>query len=122
MEVLLKKTKITKSIFNQMQKAHSKDFHLYKVLGFCLVNEKKWILLYDEKLSTPLKYDFITNIKQGVVKTDKDGYTTIHPHYVSCHSTIDIKLTFKTEEEAKKVYNNLIETMNKASELGQIFL
>lgn len=122
MEVLIKKTKITKSIFNQMHTARSKDLHSYKVLGYCLVAEKNWVLLYDEKSLTPLKYEFMTNINQGVVMPDKDEYTPPHRYYITCYSNANYKLTFKTEKESNDVYGSLIETMNKASELGQIFL
>lgn len=122
MEVLLKKTKITKSIFNQMQTARSKNLKSYKILGFCLLSESKWVLLYDEKTSTPFKYEFMTNIFKGVIEEDQHGYTPPHPHYVSMYSNSTYKLPLKTEQEAKDICQTLIDTMEKASELGQIFL
>jgi hypothetical protein len=63
MEVLLKKTKITKSIINQSLPAPidaflRTDFH-YDVLGWCMYNGKKIVLLY-EKATNQVRTYFYT--------------------------------------------------------------
>lgn len=63
MEVILKKTKITKSIINQSLPAPidaflRTDFH-YDVLGWCMYNDKKIVLLY-EKATNQVRTYFYT--------------------------------------------------------------
>lgn len=121
MEVLLRKTKITKSIFNQMQYARPKEVHQYNVLGWCLVSDEKFILLYDEKTKTPFKYQWFTNLMKWK-KKDEDGETQIYPYVVSITRISSSNIVFKEESQAEEVYNELKRMIDKSSELGQIFL
>ena len=48
MEILLKKTKVTKSIVEQLLPPDINKLDLYNVLGFCIFKKYKWILLYND--------------------------------------------------------------------------
>jgi len=47
MEVILKKVKITSSILNQVLILKADDLKSFEVLGYCVLKNDKWIVLYN---------------------------------------------------------------------------
>ena len=73
MEILLKKTIITKSIIEQVLPPDINKLDLYNILGFCIFKKYKWILLYND-CSNDLRKLRMYN----TVTIDGD-YIIIHP-------------------------------------------
>lgn len=69
MEVIIKKAKITSSIFNQMLIASSLNLRTFNVLGFCVFKNAKWIVLYEPSTNGLRKYPYIKD-----VYNEKDDY------------------------------------------------
>ena len=71
MEVVLKKTKITKSIVNQaLQGSDNLYFNMcnYNILGWCLITGKRnerWILLYDTIKNTLVRLPYAQNLSES---------------------------------------------------------
>lgn len=141
MEVLLKKTKITKSIINQSLSAPidaflRTDFY-YDVLGWCMHNGKRIVLLYEKDTNqvrtyfyTPSfgkKYQFLE--KAIVQRPDINGGWVFPEVYILKILSEDGRQIYKheqgekeTDEDMKKMEEKAMKHASKVSQSGQIYI
>lgn len=63
MEVLLKKSKITSTIFNQIGIASISQLITYDILGFCINKGYRWIVLYYNETNDLKKFRLIKKVE-----------------------------------------------------------
>lgn len=139
MEVILKKTKITKSIVNQALRG-SNSLYLnhfnYDILGWCLLNGKRdvrWVLIYNRLNNTLIRVPYVERLKddeitsKNVQTTDRNGgYTYPLTYFLSVYFKDESRIVaiFSDEDKNKVVeeQNKLIEFTNEVRIKGQIFI
>lgn len=91
MEVILKRTKITKAIFSQIQVASLKSIKTNIILGYCIIKGEKWVLLYDEEEKNIKKYPQIYQVKFEVSPDGKQFTTVVYfsANYISRRYVFD---------------------------------
>jgi hypothetical protein len=141
MEVLLKKTKITKSIINQSLPAPidaflRTDFH-YDVLGWCMYNDKKIVLLYEKDTNqvrtyfyTPSfgkKYQFLE--RANVQRPEINGGWVFPEVYVLNILAEDGRTAYKheqkeseTDEKMKELEEKAMKYAVRVAQAGQIYI
>lgn len=112
MEVILKKTKITKSIVNQLEHVNIGELDRYAILGYCVLPKKKIVLLYDSE-SKRLVY-FPLALRVGINSSGKVYWVS---HQGTTSSTRNL-----SPEQAAEVVRKLERIVNNARSLGQIFI
>ena len=119
MEVILKKTKITNSILKQALRSTEIDFKVGKVLGWCIYDKMKYIVLYRSDINSlsrfPMFKDLVTQVRHNeslkfsVVVSIGGNYTPLT--YVS-----------KTNEENEE-FAILLKKVKRLAEVnGQFFV
>lgn len=133
MEVILKKSKITKSIFNQsVFGAYSLYLgnNSYDNLGWCIVDNKKYIILYNKDKNTVVRLvypqdsvgDIVSNnIQEG---NHKEGYTYFtYFFFVVYLGNNTIRLSKSRDEEtAEKTKEQFISFMEDVNQKGHFYL
>ena len=141
MEVLLKRTKITKSIINQSLPAPTDaflrtDFH-YDVLGWCMYNGKKIVLLYERTtcqvrtyFHTPSfgkKWQFLE--RANVQRSDSNGGWVFPEVYVLNILAEDGRTAYKHEqgetesdEKMKEMEEKAMKYALRVAQAGQIYI
>jgi len=140
MEVLLKKTKITKSVVNQTLLGDSSLYtdwsEFYDILGWCLISGKRderWILLYHRTKNTLLRLPYIQKLSEGELVSrneqqsdNKGGY--IYPKVYRLYTyQIDRSRTacISWSEDESKILGEkekLHEFIKTVNQKGQIFI
>jgi hypothetical protein len=64
MEVILKKTKITSTLINQIEHFYPCELNYKNVLGFVIHSKKKYIILYDSKINRLCKLYYNTELEE----------------------------------------------------------
>jgi hypothetical protein len=118
MEVILKKTKITSAVFKQTLTANSFDFETFEVLGFCVINNQKWILMYKSSTKELRKYLMFTDLKNEVNNSDL-RYTV---KVIFDNNYVPKTYATKDENESLDFIKTLNTVKHKAVTHGQIFL
>lgn len=141
MEVLLKKTKITKSIIDQSLPAPidaflRTDFY-YDVLGWCMYNDKKIVLLYEKATNqvrtyfhTPSfgkKWQFLERAK--VQRPDSNGGWVFSETYILNILAEDGRPAYRHEQKEMETDEKMEELEEKAmkyalrvAQAGQIYI
>jgi hypothetical protein len=141
MEVLLKKTKITKSIINQSLPAPidaflRTDFH-YDVLGWCMYNGKKIVLLYERATNqvrtyfyTPSfgkKYQFLERAR--VQRPDVNGGWVFPEVYILNILAEGERPAYRheqkeseTDEKMKEMEEKAMKYAVRVAQAGQIYI
>lgn len=141
MEVLIRKTKITKSIVKQSLQANLeifKNLNNYDVLGWCLVDNRKIVLIYDRLTQqiltyryTPFstgKYQYLK--REGVQREDKINGGWIFPEVLFLYIEFtELNSHFKieqkegvTDEDMKLMLQKAQEFARTIARAGQIYL
>jgi len=118
MEVFLKKSKITSSILNQTFIANVIDLKTAEVLGFCVLKNQKWIVLYKSATKELKKY---LMFKEAVAETDhSDKPTWVKVNFGGTR----VSKSYQTENEGEsQEFVKLMDTIkHKAETCGQFFL
>lgn len=118
MEVILKKTKITNSILNQTLMANVVDLNTFEVLGFCILKNVKWIILYKPITNELRKY---LMFKEVIAEIDNLGnLTQVKVSFDSNH----LSRFYKTEnnEEGEKFVKLMNMIKHQSIIRGQFFL
>lgn len=118
MEVVLKRTKITKSIVSQLEFVPSHLLSNYKVLGYCVLPKTKIVLLYDEVRNKLAKTSYKTKIWVDPISSGPGAYAK----YNISGSAHTQHLNFPNEEDAKSCVFLWKRIQNNAESLGQIFI
>jgi hypothetical protein len=118
MQVILKKTKITKSIFNQTMTVNANDLPLYEVIGFCVINSIKWILLYNSNTNELRKYVLFVDLKKEF--NNSDNIFTVKVILGSNYTPMSY--SSNSEIESLEFIKKLTNIKNKSISLGQIFI
>lgn len=118
MEVILKKTKITSSVLNQTMIASTIDLKTADVLGFCLLKNQKWIVLYNSSTNELRKHLMFYDV---VAKSDHSS----KPFWVEVKfGGKYISKSYQTNNEAESL--EFVKLMNsikiKAQTTGQFFI
>jgi len=110
MEIQIRKTKITKAIFSQMQMASTSQIISYAVLGW-VVCKGEWIILYKDNV--PVKYRLFRNVTLDLDTLDlKVDVTFGH-----------IPLHYKGDKDELVTLARMLRTIkHQALDLGQFFL
>lgn len=122
MELILKKTKLTSSIINQILRANELALKTYSVVGWCIHQKIKWVILYDENTKDLKKYLIPVDVKiEGLT-----GSSTL-PHEVYLKVDFGSKYTplhyrYPTEEEAKEFMGHIRKIKRLAETVGQFFI
>jgi multisubunit Na+/H+ antiporter MnhE subunit len=111
MEVILKKTTINLSVFNQITVAAVLDFKLYKPLGFCVVKAYKWIVLYNEETNQ------IRKIPMFNLEVESDN-----SFLIKCSSRTPTTVSVDNSNERDELMIAMSDAKTKAIELGQFFI
>jgi|GEM_PF-5376284 len=138
MEVLLKKTKITKSVVNQSLLGSSSlylDHSNYDVLGWCLLSGKRdvrYILLYNRIKNTIVRLQYtdvseITTESKNVQRgSSQEGYTYPMTYYLHIYCRdFGRSLTVVYSENEQEVLlekEKLIAFLREVNQKGQIYV
>lgn len=140
MEVVLKKTKITKSIVTQALQGNDNLYfgeYTYDILGWCVLNGKRnerWILLYDRVKNTLVRLPYAQKLSESdeirsrneQLDDKQGGYIypqvfRLHTYLIDQHKPYQI---YRSEDEveilAKK--EKLHEFLRIVNQKGQIFI
>lgn len=140
MEVILRKTKITKSIVAQAlqgrDELYTNNFN-YDILGWCLITGKRnerWILLYDRIKNTLVRLPYAQKlseseeVKSRNEQTDdgQGGYIypqvfRLYTYLIDQHRTYQIAVS-KEENEITSKKEKLHEFLTTVNEKGQIYV
>ena len=115
MDVLIKRTKLTKSIFKQIVSADLDAVRDYKVLGWCIPDNKvRWIVLQKDGDLRRIPYVMDTRISTGEYESIATIFfsTGFSPWHFKCSSEI----------EAADVVNSFIVMKQMAVKEGQFYL
>jgi hypothetical protein len=118
MEIILKKSKITNSILNQTLIANVIDLKTADVLGFCVIKNQKWIVLYKSATNELKKYLMFKEVVAETDHSDKPTWVKVN------FGGIWVSKSYQTEnEEGSKEFVKLMNTIkHKAENCGQFFL
>lgn len=118
MEIVLKKSKITGSILSQTLFAGVTDLKTFDVLGFCIVKEQKWIVLYKSDTKELRKY---LMFKEAVAETDRsDNPTWVKVNFGG--NWISKSYQTKNEEESQEFIELMNAIKHKSETCGQFFI
>lgn len=132
MEVVLKRTKITKSILDQSVYASKESYikDIEKILGWCMYKGNRLILLYDKHTSQILKLDYVD--KLGYKKFEQELHTNFDWNSHKLYHIISIKYSrsnvedriFSSQDEKETNISlfMLKEFLKKVHEKGQIYI
>lgn len=116
MEIILKKTKITSSIFNQIQNANVADLIPSNVMGYCIQKNQRCILFYNQETNELRKWTM--PVSWGRYDDNDKKYVKIFygSHYVSLHYPV------KDEEEGLSFMELIKEIKETSISKGQFYL
>lgn len=109
MEVILKKTKISKSVMDQTTYSYN-GMMLGKVLGWCRIKGSAWIAIYHESEKILTKIRLYSNFEK---EDDFEGF------YIKIDGN---RKGYRSAEERDLFYNNYKQVKEKALEAGQFYL
>ena len=126
MEVLLKKSKITSSIFNQsLIVSKYTDIKDIEVLGWCIHKSTRYIVFYDsnEGLIYRMYYNTTVSMSDDWIQVDNHGrrqlFWVVRVSTANLHPTV---YQFVTEQEAKDVVKIYQDVIKQAKEKGQFYI
>jgi len=138
MEVLLKKTKITKSIVQQSLRGSNNlfvDQTNYELLGWCMIpgkNDVRWILLYNLLKSTVVVLPYSSASHSSITRhseqtrNDKGWYDYPMFYYLNLYlptfRTSILISKSKEEEKMEESEKKLKEFLEKVQNKGQVYL
>jgi len=141
MEVILKKTKITKGIVEQSLLGSYTliySYHAYDLLGWCVYKNKRYFLLYHRDSKQISKLPYISQTSNHIEKTF-ESKQFINPNNTNDYiwkSSICIKVYFQdhaytfnyqqdlneSDEHVEDVYTNIKNLVKQIHIAGQIYL
>jgi len=126
MEVILKRSKITKSIANQILNIDLEKTINYEVLGWFVTNEKiKYIVLYNAETNDLKKTPIFATLhyKETGVQVDEIGtHETRYIIEVRYQKLQSISFGYKNKAARDSVATDIDQLQITALEKGQIFL
>lgn len=117
MEVILKKTKITNSLLKQVLLVSLWNLTSYDVLGWCVYDKKRWIILYHSLTHDIRKYPLIFKIVE-TLETQNDYKVKVS--FVSKFDPLNYE--DKTEKEQHETYEKLRWLKEQSEIKGQFFI
>ena len=124
MEVILKKAKITNSILKQTLRSTVVDLEVGEVLGWCVYNKYKFIIIYRSEFNTLSKYNLI----KSVTFKRRDFYDSEHNAIYDFDMTVNLvdygslSYTCKDDNELDKFIDTINRIKNEALSKGQFFV
>jgi hypothetical protein len=126
MEVILKKSKITSSIFNQsLIVSKYSDIKDLEVLGWCIHKSTRYIVFYDssEGLIYRMMYHTTVSMSDDWIQVDNHGRRQLFwVVRVSSERLSPNVYQFTTEQEAKEIVQIYETVIKQAKEKGQFYL
>jgi hypothetical protein len=119
MEVILKKYKISTSIMKQSLISNINDLENCEVLGWCIFNKTKYIVLYNELLGILTKYHMPREIII-LPKYHENLTYEIHVKFYSNYSSLNYNA--QTETEKDNLFFILNKVKDDAINKGQFYL
>jgi len=121
MEVLLKKTKITKTILNQTCRSTTIDLKTGEVLGWCFYQGLKYIVIYRSGTKELSKFVLFKDLKASQIdKIDGEHYYKVE--VIIGGKYVPITYTSFTKVESDSFIDLLLFSKNKAISMGQFFI
>jgi len=126
MEVILKKTKITSSVFKQTLRSTETDLNIGEILGWCLYKNSKYIVCYRSDIKGLSYYPLFKEIEFGKSYAPNEQYVNIEIGYwvkVKLGGNyIPLNYSTKSEDEKNKFIETLTNAKHNAEIKGQFFL
>ncbi len=119
MEVILKKSKITKSIFNQIDKLKLDEIDLIEPIGWCLVDGIKYAIFYNTETNLLSKFALKFEVKFYQVPLSQNLYD-LHLTFGDKYKTTPLRVD--SIEQCKWLNEFLKGIQNLAEEKGQFYL
>lgn len=126
MEIILKKTKITSSILKQTLRSTEDDLKISDVLGWCIYNKMKYMILYRDDLKSLSKYPIYKEIEVGENRDTSNNYEIIKDGFwvkVKLDGNY-VPLSYTCSDESEK--DSFIETLGRVKNTalieGQFFI
>lgn len=119
MEILLKKSKITKSILNQTLRSTESDLENSEILGWCIHNTIKYIVLYCKDTKILTKFPLFTDILEDPTISGSKRFTVSLPFH---RKYLPMKFSSTSEEEANQFVKLLEKVKQDAEYKGQFFI
>lgn len=124
MEVVLKKAKITKSIFKQIVRPSVNKMITYDVLGW-VVDKYKYILFYEPNENKLAKFYYFIDVELFEEKKKISGeYKTIYSARIIMPNRLQNLYVNDSEDrsEVEKLIEELKNIKEEANKSGQIFI
>ncbi|MEG0929671.1 hypothetical protein [Algoriella sp.] len=135
-EVKLQKTKITNTILKQTYSISLTDGKElgYEILGWCIYNNKKTVILYNYQLNTLRIAENLSSVNYEIITYENEENSYINDRLLEIEERIGkyhlktvvggktLYSIYLTKEEAKNMYDNGIEFIKIINEKGQIYI
>lgn len=115
-EIVLKRTKLKMSLLKQARVSTVSDFVNGKVLGWCVISNVKYMVLYIESTNTLTKYQMFTKLKANIW----NNQTVVEIYFTSTYNPS--RYTVKDFEEQEKFIRLLEKVKGAAEEAGQFYI
>lgn len=115
-EIELKKINLKMSILKQARTSTISDFNQGQVLGWCVISNIKFIVIYVENTKTLSKYQMFKEVKRGVY----DNKMTVEVYFTSIYNPARYSVV-DTDEQTDFI--RLLERIkNNTESLGQFYI
>lgn len=122
MEVILKKTKITTSILKQTLRSTEIELGVADVLGWCIYDKQKYIVLYNSATKTLSKFPMFKDTSVEPRYKDSSTPTDFLVEIKLGGNYVSIKHVFGTQEEVDEFLKNLKQVKHFAEIKGQFYV
>jgi hypothetical protein len=115
------KTVLDRAVFDQIIQtaSWSKELFDYRVIGYCVADEKKWIVFYSKDLNDLKKMIMFDKIYPDYVDKNSENYLFVAVVYDNTGCVLHKR---ESEDDCQGFIKQMLAIKSRAFQLGQFFL